>query len=389
MTNVKVSLAEGFDLGKRAELEEKRADAMQQGWMKSSDRDVAKLKAAYQRCYTTYIECLEKFNAVRRNTPDLELQKFCADKMTEYMAKCERVKERETNILLPATVSMNAKQGYVIDQVLFERRPERKLGTKEEIYHEVTVGEGAYYVNVKYLDSPSVASPTILAQVVLETARGKTIKYHKHLPAFTQWSRNIGVSSLDAPARLRFKLTSNSWIRSLQLHVVVESLKEAADPSLDMLAPPMPPYAVPRQGNDNMLDVHIPTGPVHAPPEERKEITIEELESLCIPPVEGPGWDVGYAPVNPRTLPPPPKFDLTDLSPPEPLTEPLDAVLRAVGDCVGSGSQVPQHSACPESMMELRRVSGSVSSWPSEPKNEELANFLNTLPPPTELDPPS
>eukprot|EP01064_Diplonema_japonicum_P015816 TRINITY_DN2373_c0_g1_i1.p1 TRINITY_DN2373_c0_g1~~TRINITY_DN2373_c0_g1_i1.p1 ORF type:complete len:321 (+),score=82.13 TRINITY_DN2373_c0_g1_i1:325-1287(+) len=320
--------------------------------------------------------------------------------MTEYMEKCERVKERETNILLPANTSTCAKEGYVIDQILFERRAEKKLKTKEEIYHEVTVGEGAYYINVKYLDNPAVASPTVLTQVVLETARGKTVKYMKHLPAFTQWSRNIGVAPADAPARLRFKLTSNSWIRSLQLHVVIQSLKEAADPALDMIVPPLPPYAMPQMQEDpleNLLDVPIPRDPLNAPPPEDqrpKEITLEELEALCIPPAEGPGWDVGQAAIVSNTdLPPPPAFDLSDLTPsphPPATQQPLDAVLRAVGDCVGSGAQVPQHSVCPESMTELRRVAGSVADWDtSAPKNEELSSFLDTLSKPTDLDPPS
>ena len=367
----KLQLAHGFELGKRAVAEEQRADELQKGWLKSSDRDIAKMKAAYKKCYTTYMECLENFNTVRNNgASDPAMMAFCAEQMQIYMSKCENVKEKENNILLPPNNPIPQKDGYVFGEIVFERRPEHKVKPKEVVSYEGPIGEGPYCINVKYLDNPSVTSSTVLVQVLVETRRGATQKWVKHLPSFTQWSRNVGVARIDSPARLRVSVSSNSWLRNLQLHVTIQELVEANDPLRDIIAPPLPPYSMQPQPaapplNEDLLRFEPPQdAPAPAP------ITVEDIEALTVTPAEGPSWDDTFKEIerkkhspNPGDLGPPPVVDITDIfnqpsvppsapipppAAPLPNTTPLAALIRATGEAEGTGSPVPMHSVCPQ-----------------------------------------
>ncbi|KAJ9466163.1 hypothetical protein DIPPA_04964 [Diplonema papillatum] len=481
--NVKLLLAEAFDLAKRAAAEEGRADAMQEGWRKSSDRDASKLKAAYKRSYTTWVECLERFNRVRLNAPDPSMGRFCAEKMERYMAACEGVKQKETNLLLPASQATPHKDGYVLGDVLFERRPDNKMKPKEDIYHEVIVGPGSYQVCVKYLDQTSVASSTVLAQVALETSKDQTKKYMKHLPSYTQWSRVIGVAMADAPAKLRVKVTSDSWIRALKVHVLIQALVEAPRSGRSVVLP-LPPYAIPPSSSsmhslptegfspsapyesptddaaandayaaecpeasgppedwDPLAALQIPRGEIGGPagggdspgPGNAREVTMEELEALRIPPREN--WDTPptRTQAKPAGLPPPPASigvflgeggadaaapaGMPAPSGPPAADEPaavaaspevsahrpavdrsaeiradlLEALVRASSQSGGCGAPVPMHSASPGSMTELSRIAGSAAAWndatPEDTQQSDLATFLSALPRPHPLDP--
>eukprot|EP01060_Flectonema_neradi_P022754 TRINITY_DN30982_c0_g1_i1.p1 TRINITY_DN30982_c0_g1~~TRINITY_DN30982_c0_g1_i1.p1 ORF type:complete len:444 (+),score=89.32 TRINITY_DN30982_c0_g1_i1:82-1332(+) len=414
----KLQLAQGFELGKRAVAEEQRADELQKGWLKSSDRDIAKMKAAYKKCYTTYMECLENFNAVRNNpSSDSNMIQFCTEQMQLYMSKCENVKEKENNILLPPNNPIPQKDGYVFGEVIFERRPEQKVKPKEVISYDGPIGEGPYCINVKYLDNPSVTSSTVLVQVLVETKRGATQKWVKHLPSFTQWSRNVGVASIDAPARLRLSVSSNSWLRSLQLHVTIHELVEANNPLRDIIAPPLPPYSMQPQPalptiNEDLLKFE--------PPQDAPAlgtVSVDDIAALTVTPAEGPSWDEAFREMNKEKnkhqddLGPPPDVDIADIlnrpsvpapSAPVPSSTsgpatPLAALIRAAEDAEGTGCPVPMHSVCPQSMTDLRRVHASVTQWvpkkvdPDQPAEDasEFADFLSKLPKPTEMDPPS
>eukprot|EP01062_Namystynia_karyoxenos_P018244 TRINITY_DN16783_c3_g1_i1.p1 TRINITY_DN16783_c3_g1~~TRINITY_DN16783_c3_g1_i1.p1 ORF type:complete len:567 (+),score=171.23 TRINITY_DN16783_c3_g1_i1:92-1702(+) len=222
--NTKLLLAEGFDFAKRGEAEEQRADKMQTGWLSSKDRDVAKLRNAYGESFRLYVQGVERFNTVRRYDPNAQVQRFCAEKMEEFMGKCDLVKDKETNILLPCNV--RARGDGPLGTLIFERRPEMKVRTAESVEYEAMVGPGGYCVHVRYLDKPGLAMPAALVQVVLETAKRHRTKYTKRLAAYTQWCRTLGVARSDAPARLRVKVNTDSWMRPVSLHVTVHQTEE-------------------------------------------------------------------------------------------------------------------------------------------------------------------
>ena len=351
--HTKLQLAEAFEYVKKAEQATVSAESHQKGWFNSSDRDVAKVKADYKRAYTMYIEALERFNSVRAaSAADADMVQFCSGHMKTNMDRCERVKERETNILLPASQAPFKKDGYVAGDILFERRPESRLKSKEEIYFDQMLGPGVYHVNVKFLDAPSVASSTVLVQVVVESRSGRSMKQLKHMPPFTQWSRCVGVGAEDAPARVRVKVTSNAWLRSLQVHVAIQSLVEAVGGN-SAVPPPLPPYGMPMlppmpgvggggglggPGGDSLAS--LPPPPTHQDP----AVTVDELETFPVHPTEGPSWAefseqrsgaVGGAE---GSAPPPPPNTLGE----DPFT--LGAVLRSVDDSNGPGARVPSHS---------------------------------------------
>ena len=368
----KVVLAEAFDYAKKADLAVQAAEANQQGWLRSSDRDVAKVKGEYKKAYTYYIAALERFNQVRRTAVDADMKEFCTEHMNTNMSKCEMVKEKETNILLPASAVPFAKDGYVAGDILLERRPENRLKTKEVITFDQYVGAGVYHINCKYLDRPSAASPVVAVQVVVETSAGTSVKSIKHLPAFTQWSRCVGVAASEAPARLLVKVSANAWLRSLQLHVTVQSLLEASSqrtmpppplpfvPTGDMPGLPPVPAGVPGGAPEQHADPSgwlppAPAGPIGGTGDgSQPHHPEQDLADLPVMPVHGPSWSDGLAAAaaaapaaggavghEPASPPPPPRNLIDD-----PFA--LAAVVRSVGNMDGPGAQVPAHSCCPE-----------------------------------------
>eukprot|EP01065_Artemidia_motanka_P006586 TRINITY_DN13227_c0_g1_i1.p1 TRINITY_DN13227_c0_g1~~TRINITY_DN13227_c0_g1_i1.p1 ORF type:complete len:600 (+),score=120.87 TRINITY_DN13227_c0_g1_i1:73-1872(+) len=312
--NTKLLLAQGFEFFKQGEAEEQRADALQKSWLSSKNRDVMALRGAYGSAYSLYMRGLECFDQVRTRDHDGKTRQFCTAKMEMYMSRSEAVKDKETNILVPISVRMPDLPGRLI----FERKPAMKVRTAEHVDFEATdCGPGSYGVHVRYLDKAGFAMPTALLQIVLETGMRERTKLTKQLAPETQWFRKLGVARAAAPARLRVRVSTDSWMRPVALHVTVHYAPDAesvrAPPPVQPAAqPPAQPPALPPPG--------------FAPGQGAAPVATPVDGTLAVPP---PSSGAQPPPLPPPAFasapPPPPEAELLDAAPQRSLGAPPPA----------------------------------------------------------------
>eukprot|EP01063_Lacrimia_lanifica_P009441 TRINITY_DN1644_c0_g2_i2.p1 TRINITY_DN1644_c0_g2~~TRINITY_DN1644_c0_g2_i2.p1 ORF type:complete len:360 (+),score=80.07 TRINITY_DN1644_c0_g2_i2:80-1159(+) len=125
MDNPKLLMAEGFQIAKRGDRD---LQTLEEAAKKKVEGSFffRRLRAGYKKVYSEYLNALDRFNTVRRVTPLEADRALCAQQMKIYMAKCEALKEKEADMLLPADAAVGKKEGYVPGLVLFEREHGRR-----------------------------------------------------------------------------------------------------------------------------------------------------------------------------------------------------------------------------------------------------------------------
>eukprot|EP00760_Papus_ankaliazontas_P027975 PhM_4_TR3468/c0_g1_i1/m.60403 len=237
-SNAKVSperllLAQAFDLCHDAEDKIRQADALQTKIAKSSqsNKDFTPVRRMYSVAYDVMLRGLTFFNRVRKYPGvDTTTKEFCGSKMTAFMDTCEKIREREANLLMLCNQEVEyGKEGWVKGADVFVHSPEQVLKAGEVIEWSQVLDEGAYNITVRNFTSSGLSPPTPTVMVTVMTHAGHIRqRWKKEFPARTAWTRNIGLGIKECGAegaRVSMKIVSDGWVRPLNIGVEVVKLR--------------------------------------------------------------------------------------------------------------------------------------------------------------------
>lgn len=254
--NVKLLLAESLDVLKKAEERESQTDQMQDRVARSGKKDFQPVKKMYASLYDAYIKGLEMLNFCRRtaiDSGDDELSTFCAEKMNSYMNRCEKLRDKESNILSTleqAVMSGLNKEGFEVGQTVFHVAGSEPLKQSQPIIFENTLDDGSYQLVIKNLDDYSVAAPIVEVQFLVRGKNGKAQIHRKFVPPHCAWSRFVGVVGSGS---VKLRVSTDAWVRSSHVDVTLRQLLPSANVVVGQVAgesteggwvaalPPLPP----------------------------------------------------------------------------------------------------------------------------------------------------
>lgn len=261
--NPKLVLAEGLELLKKAEMSEAQVDKLQERVTKSSKMrsELSRLKNEYSRVYDMLIQGLEMINFVRRaamNVDESALEEYCAGRMKHYMDRCERVRQKEANILLPISqLGEVTKEGFSIKETVLALDPAVTPISKKAPWSEtIEVCDGSYLVLVRNEDQYTVAAPTVEVIVCVRQCDGKVQTFKKIVPSRCGWCRFVG---LVGKGTLTLSAQCDSVLRNSHVGIEVKRLEEKGDDVSWM-------SSLPRI--DDLMEVE---------PEPKKEAVVDEI----------------------------------------------------------------------------------------------------------------
>ncbi|RNF26754.1 uncharacterized protein Tco025E_00988 [Trypanosoma conorhini] len=299
----KLLLAEGLDLLRRTEAREYEVDRSQARICSSNKyrHELSRLVQAYGTVYQDYLRGVEIINYVRRaamsrNGPeDGRLIEMCEGKMKAYMDRCELVRKKEDNILLPLDqMNQDVTNGeFDLGAPLFVLS-----GAQYAIKHsapfsrEEKLTDGSYLFVVKNLDDYSVAAPELVVTIDIVPQRGQQQRLEKVIPCQCGWRRVIGVV---AAATVNVLIRSKGLLRDSHVDVALYRLEPKRAAPAEM----QPPGVIsdhliaqlPKLTDDELAALAIPSVPTDTPaprPREgahRQEAgnSMEELRALSVP----------------------------------------------------------------------------------------------------------
>nr|CCC91641.1 conserved hypothetical protein [Trypanosoma congolense IL3000] len=244
----KLLLAEGINLLRQAEVEEAAVDRKQLS-VASSDKfreHISSLYNDYDKVCSDYLLSAEIINYVRRcalqgnmDTNKRNLIDFCEKQMTVCMNRCEIVRAKRSNILLPLD-QMDAyapKKGFELGEPIFIfKDPCLVLDQKRNFTWTVTLDGGSYIFWVKNLDSYAVATPKVVSELQISVPQKRTQQVEKVIPCQCGWKSVVGVLE---PATVRVAVKTDAILRSSHIEVGLCRLKEIDPPTeVDSLAKP-------------------------------------------------------------------------------------------------------------------------------------------------------
>jgi hypothetical protein len=276
LMNTNLLLAEALDLLKKSQMREQQLDILQEKIARSAKRhrELSKLKNEYSSVYDNFIRGLEMVNFVRRSAMGLneDLTRFCADKMIYFMNHCDKLREKETNILVPIDEADEiTKSGFHVEQTL--KLVETVLSRGQPFVDEVTLGDGCFEFIVKNLDDYSVASPTI--HVALQVGGAGAVQvFRKEIPSQCGWCKFVGSVGRSS---VRVLVGTDGFLR--KSHATVEIRQLAEIPAGGDWLGKLPKID---ESELTMLTLaHLPVDDVGVPAQPRDPM--EELTSLRVP----------------------------------------------------------------------------------------------------------
>ena len=262
----KLLLAEALEVIKEAGRDEMACDSLQKKYSENSKyrSQLPSLRRQYASVFSKRIRGLEMLNHVRVMSDDVGLRKFCADTMVAGMDACERVRDKETSILLPAglvqgtfsmdshtlvsdkgqrtTVDTMRSEGPRADGVVITKDGYARLGApifalgedgadtlkgSHPLRHEFALGGGAYQLAIINNDAFAVAAPEIDVVIQSESpSTGAKMLYRKKLPAGCAWCRFIGVVR---NTNIKLALSSDAWLRSSKIRIELSRITNRRD----------------------------------------------------------------------------------------------------------------------------------------------------------------
>ncbi|RNF23324.1 hypothetical protein TcG_01586 [Trypanosoma cruzi] len=299
----KLLLAEGLDLLRRTEAREYEVDRIQARICSSSKyrHELLRLVQAYNTVYHDYLRAVEIINYVRRtaasnNDPrDEKLIEMCEGKMRVYMDRCELVRKKEDNILLPIE-QMN--QDWTSDDFLLGSPVFVLSGVQHAIkrnapfVREEKLGDGSYLFVVKNLDSYNVAAPELSVTIDIVPHKGQQQRLEKVIPCQCGWRRAIGVVT---STELHVLIRSNGLLRDSHVDVALYRLEPKSATTTQ--APPPGVISdqriakLPKLTDEDLALLSIPNVPTEslaplphqgAQPNETGN-AMQELQSLRVP----------------------------------------------------------------------------------------------------------
>lgn len=257
--NPKLVLAESLETLRKAEAKESEADKLQEAIAKSSSLHghLSKLKRLFTAVYDTYIRGLEMMNFVRRwgiTANEHDLVRFCELRMCSYMDRCEALRTKEANILVPISeLDAVVKSGYKIKDCIGSLQPTNPLDKNTPWRLSKQVPDGSYMVRARNCDKYSVAAPKVTIEVNV-TFGSKSMNLRKVIPSQCGWTRCVGVVG---GGTIDVCVTCDAVLR--ECHIGVELLQlEENDPDEWMKSLP--------QIDDIAVDIELPTVPTTPPP---------------------------------------------------------------------------------------------------------------------------
>lgn len=231
----KLLLAEALDILRRTEAREYEIDRSQVRISSSNKyrHELCRLVQAYDSVYTDYIRGMEIMNYVRRCTmngyslTNDKLIEMCEGKMKTYMDRCEMVRKKKDNILLPLDqLDQYVAKGlfdlasplFVLDSTIYAVKHNEPFVRKEKLK------DGSYLLVVKNMDSYSLAAPLLTVFVEVIPERGQPQQLKKVVPCQCGWQRVIGVVS---PATLSLVVRSKGLLRDSHVDVAFYCLDPA------------------------------------------------------------------------------------------------------------------------------------------------------------------
>ena len=290
--NTNLLLAEALDVLKKAETREHHLDRLQEQVAKSAKRhrELSKLKNDYSAVYDTYIRALEMVNFVRRSAmgSNEELVRFCGEKMNFFMNHCDKLREKETNILVPIDEADEVvKDGFRVERTIKLLSPVLSRG--QPYADDFTLSDGCYEVILKNMDQYSVVAPTVQIAVQIRPLSGQAQVYRKEVPSQCGWCKFIGVVS---SANVRILVGTDAFVR--KSHVTIE-LRQLSETKADgQWLEKLPKID---ESELTMLTLaRLPVDEVGGLPPPPKD-SIDELKNLHVP------YHTA-SPVSPKVIPP-------------------------------------------------------------------------------------
>ncbi|CBH12748.1 hypothetical protein, conserved [Trypanosoma brucei gambiense DAL972] len=318
--NQKILLAEALNILQRTRASELEVDCRQQQVVGNNKlrSELSNLCSLYERVGNDYLLGAEIINHVRRtvmgndDVNSRRLTAFCEGKMEECMDRCEVVRAKKDNILLPLTqMGQHApKEGFDLgDPVLLANGNSFTIKRSKPFERTVVLRDGSYVFWIKNLDSYSIAAPKVAVLLEFSTTLGTARRVQKVVPCQCGWKHVIGVIQ---PVTTRVVVSSDAVVRDSHVEVALYSLKEAPvqpDEKKELKLSEVSSVAglAKVQGvADNdvaaLTEHKVPNRTLPTGPEDRintkseKDIT-EELQSLKVPHVSS---KESSAPVPPR-----------------------------------------------------------------------------------------
>lgn len=229
--NPKLILAESLEVLKKAEAQEIECDRLQEAISKSSRlrKELNRLKRSYSSVYDLFIRGLEMMNFVRRTAigvGETDLVSFCEQRMTYFMDRCEALRSKEANILLPLSqMDAEVKTGFTTGEIVATLLPNTGLTKKIPWRQTVRVHDGSYLLTTKNVDLYGVAAPLVVVEVVVKGEQ-KRQNLKKTIPCQCGWSRMIGIVG---EGEVTITVTSDAVVR--ESHVDLQCVRlEATSP---------------------------------------------------------------------------------------------------------------------------------------------------------------
>lgn len=270
--NPKLILAEGLDVLRKGESKELEADKLQAAIVNSSKlrRQLPRLKGAYSNAYDTFIRGLELVNFVRRTAITVgehDLIRFCEVRMTHYMDRCEALRNKEANILLPVQLMSSGaagsvKEGYEVKGCIGRLDADNSLNKKAPWKLSADVADGSYMIRVRNLDDYTMAAPTVMVELALHGVK-TPLHIKKAIPCQCGWVRYVGVvgkglmhlvvscdgvlrdSHVDVEVLRLEEVPKDDWMKTLPR--IDGLLSDDADEKIKPDSPKLPVFAPPQQ----------------------------------------------------------------------------------------------------------------------------------------------
>ncbi|ORC85325.1 uncharacterized protein TM35_000361850 [Trypanosoma theileri] len=229
----KLILAEGLDLLRRTEAREYEVDRSQVRISSSNKyrNELGRLAQAYGVVYADYLRGVEIINYVRRcamessDVNSRSLVEMCEGKMRVYMDRCDGVRKKEDNILLPleqVDTHLVKAAFEVAEPVFMLNGAQYKLTRKEPFMREEQLGDGSYLLVVKNLDSYGIAAPLVTVVVDIIPQRGQQQRLEKEIPCQCGWRRVIGVVG---KSTLRVMARTDGLVRDSHVDITLYNLE--------------------------------------------------------------------------------------------------------------------------------------------------------------------
>jgi hypothetical protein len=232
--NAKLILAEGLEVLRRGESKEVAADKLQEAIIKSSKlrRELPRLKGAYSHAYDTFIRGLELVNFVRRTAiavGEHDLVRFCEVRMNHYMDRCEALRNKEANILLPIQLMSSGaaggvKDGYEVKGCVGRLDADHGLNSKHPWKLSIDVLDGSYMIRVRNLDDYAIAAPSVVVELAVLGVK-TPLHIKKAIPCQCGWIRYVGVVG---KGLMHLSVSCDGVLRDSHVDVEVLRLEEVA-----------------------------------------------------------------------------------------------------------------------------------------------------------------